>query len=84
VFLKCLIISLSGASSDFQKANAIADNMVKKSGMSEKAGFRIVDDKKTYGGANIEYSGATMELVDNEIKRLLQVRFFFYHLWSIL
>ena len=68
-----LILLSSGASSDFQKANSIANNMVKHSGMSEKAGFRVVDDMKTYGGSNLEYSSTTMDLVDTEIRRLLQV-----------
>lgn len=41
--------------------------------MSEKAGLRIIEDKDFMGKPHPEYSSATLEIVDNEIKRLLQV-----------
>jgi ATP-dependent Zn protease len=56
----------------FKNATEIAEAMVKKYGMSEKVGFRV---HKDVDGEHTNYSSTTNELVDDEIKRLLQVLF---------
>jgi len=51
--------------------------MVKIYGMSEKVGFRsIMENKKLFGSGNT-YAPSTNELIDNEVKRLLQVNLMF-------
>lgn len=47
----------------------MAEAMVKSYGMSEKVGFRVHRDMSRAG-----YSTSTRETIDNEVKRLLQVR----------
>lgn len=42
--------------------------MVKNYGMSDKVGVRLYDSKK-----NTDYAPSTTEMIDNEVKRLLQV-----------
>ena len=64
-FLVCVVFS--GASSDFNNATQIATEMVKSYGMSEKVGVRTVDFR------NKTICQTTGDLVDAEIKRLLQV-----------
>ena len=59
----------SGASADFNQATVIATEMVKTYGMSEKVGVRTVDFQ------NKTICQTTGDLVDAEIKRLLQVCF---------
>ena len=59
----------SGASADFNNATVIATEMVKSYGMSEKVGVRTVDFR------NKTICQTTGDLVDAEIKRLLQVSF---------
>ncbi|XP_043262518.1 ATP-dependent zinc metalloprotease YME1L [Colletes gigas] len=63
----------TGASNDFKQATYIAEHMVKSYGMSEKVGFRAYTDSKgqeyNFGS---EYGPGTNELIDNEVKRLLQ------------
>ncbi|XP_074107290.1 ATP-dependent zinc metalloprotease YME1L isoform X1 [Cotesia typhae] len=60
-----------GAASDLQKATQIAEAMVKNYGMSEKAGFRVeTQDKQNKNGT--ELSPNTAEIIDSEVKRLLQ------------
>ncbi|XP_025988099.1 ATP-dependent zinc metalloprotease YME1L [Solenopsis invicta] len=62
----------TGASSDLVEATKIAEMMVKIYGMSEKVGFRsIVENKKLFGSGST-YAPSTNELIDNEVKRLLQ------------
>ncbi|KAL0126043.1 hypothetical protein PUN28_004855 [Cardiocondyla obscurior] len=62
----------TGASSDLVEATKIAEMMVKIYGMSEKVGFRsIVENKKLFGSSST-YAPSTNELIDNEVKRLLQ------------
>ncbi|XP_077280729.1 ATP-dependent zinc metalloprotease YME1L [Temnothorax americanus] len=62
----------TGAASDLEEATKKAEMMVKIFGMSEKVGFRsIVENKKLFGNS-ITYAPSTAELIDNEIKRLLQ------------
>ncbi|KAJ9590029.1 hypothetical protein L9F63_016845, partial [Diploptera punctata] len=61
----------SGASSDLQKATAIATHMVKEWGMSEKVGLRTLDgNNSTYVVVN-EVSPSTSDQIDSEIKRIL-------------
>lgn len=44
--------------------------------MSEKAGYRIIRDKSLVHATDVnEYSSGTMEVIDNEVKRLLNVSF---------
>lgn len=57
----------TGASSDLENATSVAEKMVKHFGMSEKVGFRIHTDSK-----RSDYGPGTNELIDNEVKRLLQ------------
>ncbi|XP_029663081.1 ATP-dependent zinc metalloprotease YME1 homolog isoform X3 [Formica exsecta] len=62
----------TGASSDLVEATKIAEMMVKNYGMSEKVGFRsIIENKKLFGNNNT-YAPSTNELIDNEVKRILQ------------
>ncbi|XP_014478773.1 PREDICTED: ATP-dependent zinc metalloprotease YME1 homolog [Dinoponera quadriceps] len=62
----------TGASSDLAGATKIAEMMVKNYGMSEKVGFRsIVENKKLFSNDN-SYAPSTNEVIDNEVKRLLQ------------
>ncbi|KAK3591379.1 hypothetical protein CHS0354_005294 [Potamilus streckersoni] len=64
----------TGASSDFGKATDIATAMVKLYGMSEKAGVRLYISRDLGDGINFtqDISPAAQEIVDSEIKRLLQ------------
>ncbi|CAK9799821.1 ATP-dependent zinc metalloprotease YME1L [Anthophora quadrimaculata] len=59
----------SGAESDFKSATILATEMVSEYGMSEKAGFGV-----RIGSEGIKYpQGPTInDLIDNEVKRLLQ------------
>ncbi|KAK2579787.1 hypothetical protein KPH14_012180 [Odynerus spinipes] len=61
----------AGAASDFKNATLIAESMVKYYGMSDKVGFRTYRDSKD-NFSNSEYAPSTNELIDNEVKRLLQ------------
>ncbi|XP_052863848.1 ATP-dependent zinc metalloprotease YME1L isoform X2 [Anopheles cruzii] len=60
----------SGASSDLKQATSIASHMVKEWGMSEKVGLRTIEGPKSFGQSEV-LSPATIEGVDNEIKKLL-------------
>ena len=68
---------ISGASSDFNSATGIATAMVKKFGMSEKVGVRTFDDEAFDSGLSMlkvnDLSPTTTDLIDSEIRRLLQV-----------
>ena len=55
----------TGASSDLQQATRVATAMVMVNGMSEKVGLRSFSD--------LEISSAQREVIDSEIRRLLQV-----------
>jgi len=57
-----------GASSDLQGAYSIAEKMVKSLGMSEKVGLRAYNNNDAY---NFQVAPATKEMIDEEIKRLL-------------
>lgn len=61
----------AGAASDFKNATMIAERMVKSYGMSDKVGFRTYSDSND-NYTNSEYAPSTKELIDNEVKRLLQ------------
>lgn len=60
----------SGAFSDLSEATQIATQMVKMYGMSDKVGLRTFNDPSD----TKELSAATIDVIDNEIKRILQVR----------
>lgn len=66
----------TGAAADFQGATAIATAMVKRFGMSEKVGVRVFHEEDVDTGLSFlklnEVGPATTEMVDAEIKRLLQ------------
>ncbi|XP_011873836.1 PREDICTED: ATP-dependent zinc metalloprotease YME1 homolog isoform X2 [Vollenhovia emeryi] len=62
----------TGASSDLMEATKIAEVMVKMYGMSEKVGFRSIVKNKKLMGDNSTYAPSTNELIDTEVKRLLQ------------
>lgn len=66
----------SGASDDLRKASDLASNMVKVYGMSEKVGLRYYgkeDDQSVFGGGGKDLSPTTAEVIDSEIRRILQV-----------
>lgn len=56
----------------FQAATSIAEEMVNSYGMSEKVGFSF---RRGNGGDGYQPGPSTSDLVDNEVKRLLQVNF---------
>ena len=58
----------TGASGDFRTATNLATQMVKTLGMSDKIGTRVFESSKD--GDTL--SPQTQELLDQEIKRLLQ------------
>ncbi|XP_011694970.1 PREDICTED: ATP-dependent zinc metalloprotease YME1 homolog [Wasmannia auropunctata] len=62
----------TGASADLEQATKIAEGMVKIYGMSEKVGFRSIVENKELFSNGITYAPSTNELIDNEVKRLLQ------------
>lgn len=66
-----------GASDDFKQATAVATAMVKRFGMSDKVGVRVFAEEEVDSGMSFlkvnELSPNTQELIDSEIKRLLQV-----------
>ncbi|XP_020294890.1 ATP-dependent zinc metalloprotease YME1 homolog [Pseudomyrmex gracilis] len=60
------------ASSDLLQATQIAEIMVKSYGMSNKIGLRsIVENKKFFTNNNV-CALSTNEIIDNEVKKLLQ------------
>jgi len=62
-----------GASNDLEQANGIAEGMIKRLGMSEKLGLRVIREQEGIfgsGGAS-ELAPNTLEAVDAEIKGLL-------------
>ncbi|XP_077524847.1 ATP-dependent zinc metalloprotease YME1L isoform X2 [Amblyomma americanum] len=61
----------SGASSDLKQATALATNMVKEWGMSEKVGVRTFDEDRSSLIVVNELAPNTAEVIDTEIKRLL-------------
>ncbi|XP_035214335.1 ATP-dependent zinc metalloprotease YME1L-like [Stegodyphus dumicola] len=61
----------SGAASDLKQATAIATNMVKEWGMSDKVGVRTFEEHQNSLIVVSELSATTTELIDAEIKRLL-------------
>lgn len=61
----------SGAASDLKQATAIATNMVKEWGMSDRVGVRTFDEDKNSLIVVSELSSSTTEAIDAEIKRIL-------------
>ncbi|XP_015792579.1 ATP-dependent zinc metalloprotease YME1 homolog [Tetranychus urticae] len=61
-----------GASSDFKHATDIATSMVKHFGMSEKVGVRFFENSRDGLVVMNDISNSTSELIDSEIKRILQ------------
>lgn len=59
-----------GASSDLSGATSTAEVMIKKLGMSEKLGLRVVHDRDGLVAGN-DLSPATVEAIDNEVSRVL-------------
>ncbi|MFW5703178.1 MAG: ATP-dependent zinc metalloprotease FtsH, partial [Candidatus Dojkabacteria bacterium] len=68
----------TGASNDIERATAIAKNMVKKFGMSEKLGlvrYGLGSEEESMGygyGNDKGYSESTAGLIDEEIRRIVQ------------
>jgi ATP-dependent metalloprotease len=66
----------TGAGSDFQAATAIATAMVKHWGMSDRIGVRVFQEEDVDTGLSFlklnEIGPATTDIVDIEIRRLLQ------------
>ncbi|EFN70595.1 Protein YME1-like protein [Camponotus floridanus] len=62
----------TGASSDLEEATKIAELMVKNYGMSEKVGFRSITESKKPFSSSPTYAPSTSEIIDNEVKRILQ------------
>ena len=56
-----------------KQATSIATHMVKEWGMSEKVGFRTIETNSSSLVVVNDLSPETSELIDSEIKRLLQV-----------
>jgi ATP-dependent Zn protease len=48
--------------------------MVKQWGMSEKAGLRTIEDTQSSFVTVNDLSSSTVEMIDSEIKKILQVR----------
>lgn len=61
----------SGAASDLKQATAIATNMVKLWGMSDRVGVRTFDEDKNSLIVVSDLSSSTTEIIDTEIKRIL-------------
>ena len=59
-----------GASHDLEGATYIAEAMVKKLGMSEKIGLRVIPDSQGgFSGKGQDLGPATTELIDSEVTR---------------
>ncbi|XP_013781437.1 ATP-dependent zinc metalloprotease YME1 homolog isoform X2 [Limulus polyphemus] len=65
----------SGASSDLKQATALATQMVKEWGMSDKLGVRTFDEERNSLVVISELAPSTSEAIDAEIKRLLTESF---------
>lgn len=61
----------SGAASDLKQATAIATNMVKLWGMSDRVGVRTFDEDRNSLIVVSDLSSSTTETIDTEIKRIL-------------
>ena len=58
----------------FKQATSIASHMVKDLGMSSKVGLRTFDDRsEQLIGSSDSLGHTTKEIIDGEIKKLLQV-----------
>ena len=69
----------SGAASDIQQATEIARRMVRDWGMGEQAGFIFYGDDRTQAAmldiGNREYSEKTAELIDQDVKEIMQAAY---------
>jgi cell division protease FtsH len=70
----------TGASNDFERATKIARAMVTKYGMSDALGIMVYEDESQDGGyfgkiGNRSVSEATQQLIDQEIRRTLEVQY---------
>jgi cell division protease FtsH len=68
----------TGASMDIQQATGIARSMVRDWGMSEVLGpvkFSPDENKQAFFGEAKEYSDRTAELIDQEVRRLIQTAY---------
>lgn len=63
----------TGASNDIERATQLANNMVTKWGLSEKLGpLHYGEDESGMPGAgNVNYSGATSKVIDEEVRRII-------------
>ncbi|KAG0445480.1 hypothetical protein HPB47_014767 [Ixodes persulcatus] len=73
----------SGASSDLRQATALATNMVKEWGMSEKVGVRTFEEDHNSLIVVNELSPNTSEIIDTEIKRILHVSSFCFTFFGV-
>lgn len=62
----------TGASNDLKQATNLATRMVKELGMSDKVGLRTHESQSNEIMSFNNLSPATNELIDNEIKRIMQ------------
>uniref|UniRef100_A0A183ITL2 AAA domain-containing protein n=1 Tax=Soboliphyme baturini TaxID=241478 RepID=A0A183ITL2_9BILA len=63
----------TGSADDLRKATAIATEMVKQYGMSEKVGLRVFPDSEGFAlQQSLERGASTNEEIDSEIKKILQ------------
>ncbi len=68
----------TGASNDFSRATKLARAMVTRFGMSEKLGVMVYEDNQQegyFGGASKSISEATQQLVDAEIRTILDQQY---------
>lgn len=68
----------TGASNDFSRATKLARAMVTRFGMSDKLGVMVYEDSQQegyFGGASKTISEATQQLVDTEIRSILDQQY---------
>jgi cell division protease FtsH len=63
----------TGASNDIERATQLARNMVTRWGLSDKLGPILYgeDESQTPGAGNKQYSGATSQEIDGEVRRII-------------
>lgn len=60
-----------GASADLKTATMIVEYMVKKAGMSEKVGLRVIPSPNETTGGVVDLGPGTVEIIDEEINVIL-------------